>query len=100
MCASELLTQEQETALFREMNFLKYRASVLRSEIDLDKLDPLVIESIEAMLRRAQAIRDHIIQANMRLVMSIVKKFRHASAVLRRYVERRPLYADASCREV
>ena len=31
MCESELLTKEQEAELFREMNFLKYRANALRT---------------------------------------------------------------------
>lgn len=75
MCDSELLTHEQEIALFREMNFLKYRANSLRSRIDPEAIDTRAIKAIETLLQRAQTIRDHIIQANTRLVMSIVKKF-------------------------
>lgn len=75
MCESELLTQEQEVALFREMNFVKYRANALRSRIDPDATSAEMIAEIDQLLRRAEDIRDHIIQANMRLVMSIVKKF-------------------------
>jgi RNA polymerase sigma factor (sigma-70 family) len=72
---SELLTHEQEAALFREMNRLKYCADALRSGLDPEHVDPQTVDSIEAMLSQAQNIRDHIIRANMRLVMSIVKKF-------------------------
>jgi RNA polymerase primary sigma factor len=75
MCRSELLTHEQETALFREMNCLKYQAHALRARLDPDQIDPQVVVAIESRLARAQKIRDHIIQANVRLVMSIVKKF-------------------------
>ena len=75
MCDSDLLTQEQETALFREMNYLKFRANALRSRIDPDAPDGRIIASIETLLKRAQTIRDQIIRANTRLVMSIVKKF-------------------------
>ncbi|MEO8495210.1 MAG: sigma-70 family RNA polymerase sigma factor, partial [Planctomycetota bacterium] len=75
MCDSDLLSQEQETALFREMNYLKFRANALRSRLDPEMVDVRAIETIEKLLRRAQTIRDRIIQANMRLVMSIVKKF-------------------------
>jgi len=74
-CETDLLTHEQEVVLFREMNHAKYRANVLRSRLDPDKIDVAAVESITTLLDHAQAIRDHIIKANMRLVMSIVKKF-------------------------
>ncbi len=75
LCEADLLTREQEVALFREMNWLKYRANELRRQLDLERLDPEAVEAIETLLERAQAVRDHIIKANMRLVISIVKKF-------------------------
>lgn len=75
MCDSDLLSKEQESALFREMNYLKFCASSLRSQIDPETADPGVIDRIECLLHRAQMIRDRIIQANVRLVMSVVKKF-------------------------
>lgn len=75
MCESELLTPEQEVALFREMNFAKFQADTLRTRLDSDDPDAELVATIENLLRTSQAIRDHIIKANMRLVMSIVKKF-------------------------
>lgn len=75
MCEADLLTKEQEIALFREMNLLKYRASVLQSRLDPDRIDPRAVESIETMLAKAERIRDHITKANMRLVISIAKKY-------------------------
>lgn len=75
MCEVELLTREQEKALFREMNYLKFRANALRSRLDPDRIDGQTVTAIDSLLGRAQAIRDHIIKANTRLVMSIVKKF-------------------------
>jgi RNA polymerase primary sigma factor len=75
LCETELLTHEQEASLFREMNLLKYQANVLRSRLDPDDVTEHQVRSIEILLSRAEVIRDHIIQANMRLVMSIVKKF-------------------------
>jgi len=75
ICETELLTHEQEVALFREMNRLKYCANVLRTRLDPEDVDAQAVDTIEAMLSQAEKIRDHIIQANMRLVMSIVKKF-------------------------
>lgn len=78
LCEEELLTQEQETALFRGMNYLKYRANLLRTglaELDTEQIDPNAVAEIQTLVAQAQAIRDHIIKANMRLVMSVVKKF-------------------------
>jgi RNA polymerase primary sigma factor len=75
MCESDLLTHEQESALFREMNYLKFQAHALRSRLNPEQADPEAVAAIESRLARAQTIRDHIIKANMRLVMSVVKKF-------------------------
>jgi RNA polymerase primary sigma factor len=75
MCESKLLTHEQEAALFRVMNFLKFKANSLRSRLDHDDVDLQDVAAIESLLEKAEAIRDHIVKANMRLVMSIVRKF-------------------------
>ena len=75
MCEAELLTHEQESSLFREMNLLKYQANVLRSRLDPEQVTEQQVAAVESLLSQAQVIRDQIIQANMRLVMSIVKKF-------------------------
>ncbi len=40
-----------------------------------ERISTLMQTEIDFMLGQARAIRDHIIQANLRLVMSIVKKF-------------------------
>jgi len=75
MCDCELLTPEQERTLFREMNLLKFQAAALRSRVQLDCAERTTLDAIESQLAQAQDIRDHLIQANMRLVISIVKKF-------------------------
>lgn len=75
LCNSDLLTFEQEQALFKGMNYRKFRAHQLRSQLDDSAADQESIEQIESLLKEAQVIRDHIIKANMRLVISIVKKF-------------------------
>ncbi|MDZ4850531.1 MAG: sigma-70 family RNA polymerase sigma factor [Pirellulaceae bacterium] len=75
LCQAGLLTPAEEQSLFRQMNELKFRASELRAGIDVNTPDPQAIDSIEKMMRSAQEIRDHIIQANIRLVISIVKKY-------------------------
>lgn len=75
MCDSELLTFEQEQALFKAVNYRKFLANELRSQLDPLTATSDSIDEIESLLKEAQAIRDHIIKANMRLVISIVKKF-------------------------
>ena len=68
-----LLEKEQEMVLFKAMNYLKYRATLLRET--LDRKSPCVglLDRIEQKLKDAQRLRDYIIQANMRLVVSIAK---------------------------
>lgn len=75
LCDAPLLTAEEERQLFRLMNYLKYRANALRSRIDLDDPDQSQIWECETHLEWAKQVRDCIIHANTRLVISIVKKF-------------------------
>ena len=75
MCEQELLTHDQEAALFRSMNYLKYRAAHMRATLDPTRPSRRSMTEIEAMLTRADRVRDQIIRANLRLVISIVKKF-------------------------
>lgn len=75
LCETRLLTAEQEFALFRRMNFLKYRADQLRGQIDIQRPNSRLLDEAEKCLEDAQAVRDRIVRANMRLVVAIVKKF-------------------------
>lgn len=75
LCEAELLSAEQEAALFCQMNYLKCQAERIRQTIDLERVEPALLDAIDGRLERARQIRDCIIQANMRLVLSIVKKF-------------------------
>jgi RNA polymerase primary sigma factor len=75
LCETRVLTAEDERDLFRRMNYLRFRANSLRSKLDPERPDEMAVNEIELLLRRASSIRDHIVQANIRLVISIVKKF-------------------------
>jgi RNA polymerase primary sigma factor len=75
LCETELLTADEERSVFRRMNYLKFRANSIRSTLDPQNPDEGAISTIETYLTTALIIRDHIVNANMRLAISIVKKF-------------------------
>ena len=75
LCESALLQPTEEAHLFRRMNYAKYRADRLRRKLAANKPDRELIARVEMLLALAAQDRDRIIQANLRLVLSIAKKF-------------------------
>jgi RNA polymerase primary sigma factor len=75
LCEAPLLSQEQEQLLFKRMNFLMHQASVHRSLLSVDRPSRVRIDLIEKLVALAEWHRDRIVEANLRLVFSIVKKF-------------------------
>ncbi|MBU2214054.1 sigma-70 family RNA polymerase sigma factor [Patescibacteria group bacterium] len=65
-----LLTREQEQYLFRRMNFQLYRAA----NICPDEATAKDFRKMQGWMADAEAIRNRIMEANLRLVVSIVKK--------------------------
>lgn len=72
-----LLTSRSEVALFRRFNYLKYKADQARNAIDPETASAAELDAIESLLSDAAAVKNQIVQANLRLVVSIAK--RHAS---------------------
>ena len=70
-----LLTREQEGHLFRKMNYLKYKASALRAQLDLDQPPRRLMDAIEKLYTESVATKNQIINANLRLVVSIAKRY-------------------------
>jgi len=70
-----LLSRDQEMHLFRKMNFLKYRASQVRDRLDPAKAKTADLDAIERFQEEALAVKNQIIRANLRLVVSIAKKY-------------------------
>ena len=62
-------------SLFWAMNFLKYRANMLRLALDPSRPDEILIQDIRHCLKRSAQVRDRIVQANLRLVVSLARKF-------------------------
>lgn len=75
LCEEQLLTPEQERRLFQRMNFLRFKAHRILSEHTLSSVDQWEIERVRGLLRAADWYRDNIVRANVRLVISVVKKF-------------------------
>jgi RNA polymerase sigma factor (sigma-70 family) len=73
-----LLTREQEYHLFRQFNYLKHKATRLRDQIDPVRAKSSVMDEIEKLYEQAVQVKNQIVQANLRLVVSIAK--RHVSA--------------------
>jgi RNA polymerase primary sigma factor len=72
-----VLNRERELELFRRYNYLKFLASQVRSKIKLYRLYSSLLTEVEDYLKKSEDIKTTIIEANLRLVVSIASK--HAS---------------------
>jgi RNA polymerase primary sigma factor/RNA polymerase sigma factor len=70
-----LLTREQEAHLFRQMNYLKDKASRLRGTLDVNRPKSRLMDQIEKLYDGSVATKNQIIRANLRLVVSIAKRY-------------------------
>jgi RNA polymerase sigma factor (sigma-70 family) len=69
-----LLTPAEEVALFKWMNFLKFRAEQSRRQLDLTCPNFSLVERIESDLSDALAVRNRIVRSNLRLVVALARK--------------------------
>jgi RNA polymerase sigma factor (sigma-70 family) len=76
-----LLNREQERHLFRKMNFLKHKVNQIRQQlhnptgqIGLARIQA-DRERIDKLFEQANAIKDQLIQCNMRLVVAIARRY-------------------------
>jgi len=69
-----VLTRQQEAALFRQYNYLKFRAAQLRERLDPLKVQPQLLARIEKLIARVDQTKAALVRCNLRLVMNIAKR--------------------------
>jgi RNA polymerase sigma factor (sigma-70 family) len=69
-----LLSKQEEIALFRKYNYLKFAALKLRCLLDVHRPDEALAGKIEDLLAHAEAVRNHIVRSNLRLVPAIARR--------------------------
>jgi RNA polymerase primary sigma factor len=72
---TRLLSKDEEQFYFRRMNWLKFRAATVRGRLDRRRATLRQIDRIEGWLTEAETVKAVIITSNLRLVVSIAKKF-------------------------
>ena len=75
LCEAPLLNADQERQLFQRMNYLLQQAEIHRSLLNPERPSRHRLELVERLIALAGWHRDRIVEANLRLVFSIVKKF-------------------------
>lgn len=73
-----LLTREQEYHLFRKFNYLRFEADRLRSGLNPARASAALMNRIESLYGEAVRTKNQIVQANLRLVVSIAKRHMNA----------------------
>jgi len=81
LCETRLLTPVEERILFQRMNYLRYLATERQKALMIENATDWSLKRIEALSRASDWYRDLIVKSNMRLVISIVKKFVNANNV-------------------
>ena len=70
-----LLEPPQERHLFRKFNYLKYKAYAVRRLIDTERPNSGQLTQVERLLREAAKVKNQIVRANLRLVVSIARRY-------------------------
>ena len=79
---SPVLNREHEVELFRRYNYLKFLACRIRTGIKPARVSGIRLRQIENYLSQAEEIKRRIIEANLRLVVSVARKHTAGGASL------------------
>ncbi|MFK7818866.1 MAG: sigma-70 family RNA polymerase sigma factor [Planctomycetaceae bacterium] len=75
MASKALLTHTGEQHFFRRMNFMLYWANSLRSTLQPSRATAKSIARVQVLMQEAQRCRSIIADSNLRLVLSLARKF-------------------------
>ena len=75
-----VLNRDQEIDLFRRYNYLKYLVTTERHQLKLANVSASLLSRLEGCLEEAEEIRKTLVEANLRLVVSIASKHTSADA--------------------
>jgi len=76
---TRLLSKEEEQFYFRRMNWLKFQALQRRDRLDPKRATMKQLKHLEGLLAEAETVKAILITSNLRLVVSIAKKFNEPS---------------------
>jgi RNA polymerase sigma factor (sigma-70 family) len=82
LAAGRRLAADEEVAMFRWMNFLKYRAGTLRATLRLERPRVALMHEIEHLLDQAVDIRNQLVCVFSKLAYCAARKFGHGGQLL------------------
>ncbi len=79
---TDRISRENEAELFRAMNLLKSRADQLRGQLSPQSPSLALMDQVDALLARAQQIRNYLVRMFMNLVPIIAKRLSNSRYTL------------------
>jgi RNA polymerase primary sigma factor len=80
------LAADEERILFRRMNYLKFQANALQSTLATGRESRRKTSRIAELLHEAEQIQRRIVESNLRLVVSIARRYSHSPQELAEFV--------------